>query len=81
MKKLLITYSMTRGDTEAETCIVLPFADDRAENLLRYQEESALISGPGYEKGLLATTLDRLAKLQGYHYAQMICADYLPIED
>lgn len=78
MKTLRISYLCIRGATRDAHCIVLPLTDDNARDLLTYQRESRLISGPGYDKGLLATTLDRLAKLQGYTYARMISA--LPID-
>lgn len=76
--KLLITYHMHSGYTvEDETAIVLPLTEQNAAELMAHQRRSRLISGPGYSKGLLATTLDRLAKLQGYGYAEFICAEHI----
>ncbi len=34
MKKVLITYHMTNGEEDAETCIALPMADEVAEDVL-----------------------------------------------
>ncbi|MBO7670755.1 MAG: hypothetical protein J6S60_09225 [Oscillospiraceae bacterium] len=76
MKKLIVTYHMHSGYTiEDETCVTLPMTDANAAELMTHQRRSRLISGPGYSKGLLATALDRLAKLQGYGYAEFICAE------
>ena len=33
MKKVLITYHMTNGEEDAETCIALPMADEVAEDV------------------------------------------------
>jgi hypothetical protein len=74
--KLLITCHLHSGYTiEDETAIIIPMTEANADELLKRQRRSRLISGPGYSKGLLATTLDRLAKLQGYGYAEFICAE------
>jgi hypothetical protein len=75
MKSVFISYVCIRGKTQFETCIVLPMSTENVEELLTYQQNSRLVSGPGYEKGLLSTLLDRLAKLQGFHYARMISAE------
>ena len=75
MTKLLITYHLFRGRDEDETAIVVPMTAAHAAELLERQERSRLLSGPGYRKGLLATTLDRLAKLQGYSFAEFISAE------
>lgn len=75
MTHVAITYHMLRGPYEDETAICIPMTEANAAELLEHQRRSRLLQGPGYTKGLLATTLDRLAKLQGYSYAEFICAE------
>lgn len=75
MKSVFISYVCIRGGSQFETCIILPMSAENADELVKYQRTSRLVSGPGYDKGLLATLLDRLAKLQGFHYARMISAE------
>ena len=75
MTKIRITYHIVQASMEGETCIDLPMTEEHAEELMARQEKSRLISGPHYDKGILATTLDRLAKLQGHHFARFICAE------
>ena len=75
MTKIRITYHIIQAGEEGETCIDLPMTEAHAAELLERQERSRLISGPHYDKGILATTLDRLAKLQGRHFARFICAE------
>lgn len=78
MTKLTITYHLHSGvSVEDETAIIIPMTEANADELLTRQRRSRLISGPGYSKGLLATTLDRLAKLQGYTYAEFISAEHI----
>lgn len=74
MTKLTITYHMHAGPYEDETAIVLPMADDKAREILFNQERSRFIQRET-GKGLLTSTLDRLAKLQGYSFATFICAE------
>lgn len=43
MKKVLITYHMTNGEEDAETCIALPMADEVAEDVLTWGDDSRYI--------------------------------------
>ena len=65
MTKILITYHMHAGPYEDETAIVL----------LANQDCSRYVQQKHGFRPLLLTTLDRLAKLQGYGYATFICAE------
>ena len=80
MTKLLITYHLLTKSQEDETAVVVTMTDDKALELLQHQDRSRLISGPGYRKGLLATLLDRLAKLQGYAYGQFRTAQIIKVQ-
>lgn len=76
MTTLILTCHMHSGvSVEDETAIIIPMTEANADELLTRQRRSRLLHGPGYSKGLLATTLDSLAKLQGYGYAEFICAE------
>lgn len=76
MTKVLITYHMIgRDNSEDETAIILPMTNDNAVNLIVQQDRSKLVRTSSYGRGMLATTLDRLAKLQGYAYGMFITAE------
>lgn len=75
MTKILITYHMHAGPYEDETAIVLPMTEDKAREILANQECSRYVQQNRGFRPLLLTTLDRLAKLQGYGYATFICAE------
>ena len=75
MTKLTITYHMHAGPYEDETAIVLPMTEDKAREILANQECSRYVQPNRGFRPLLLTTLDRLAKLQGYSYATFICAE------
>lgn len=47
MKKVLITYHMTNGEEDAETCIALPMADEVAEDVLTWGDDSRYIRRGG----------------------------------
>ena len=75
MKTVLITYMAVKGP-KAEPCqAVIPMTDQFADELLDRQKHSMVLGGMRYNKGLLSTTLDRLAKLQGYGYADFVSAE------
>ena len=46
MKKVLITYHMTNGEEDAETCIALPMADEVAEDVLTWPLHTARRRSP-----------------------------------
>lgn len=70
MTRVEITYRMSRGEYDgAENAIVIPMTDANADDVLLMQERSRLV-GDSRRKGTIATLLDRLAKLQGYGWAE-----------
>ncbi len=75
MTKILITYHMHAGPYEDETAIVLPMAEYKAREILTNQDRSRYVQPNCGFRPLLTTTLDRLAKLQGYSFATFICAE------
>ena len=75
MKRVWITYHMIRGEVVAKAAISLPMLDTFAEDLLEKQRKSRVLGGDRYNKGLLSTTLDRMAKLQGYAFAEFARAE------
>ena len=62
MKKVLITYHMTNGEEDAETCIALPMADEVAEDVLTWGDDSRYIR----RGGAVRQALDALARMQGF---------------
>ena len=76
MTKILVTYHMTKGPHDsAETCITLPMDERHALNLMVRQEKSGLVFGPGRQRGHLSIILNHLARLQGYSFAEFVCAE------
>ena len=67
MKKVLITYHMTNGEEDAETCIALPMADEVAEDVLTWGDDSRYIR----RGGAVRQALDALARMQGYSYTML----------
>ena len=71
MKKVLITYHMTNGEEDAETCIALPMADEVAEDVLTWGDDSRYIR----RGGAVRQALDALARMQGYSYTMFCTAE------
>lgn len=69
MKKVLITYHMTNGEEDAETCVTLPMMDEIAADVLAQGEDSCYLGiGIG---GAVWGELVRLAQMQGYHFTKV----------
>lgn len=75
VKDIRITYLAVKGPSALTCRAVIPMMDQYAEELLEKQRHSLVLGGMRYNKGLLSTTLDRLAKLQGYGYADFVSAE------
>ena len=76
MKKVCITYHMTRPGEVAETCITLPLDDAIAKDLLKNQENSAYVVAPrSHKRPSIPALLNQLATLQGYDRATFCCAE------
>mgnify|MGYP004454085413 FL=1 len=71
MKKVLIFYHMTNGEEDAETCIALPMADEVAEDVLTWGDDSRYIR----RGGAVRQALDALARMQGYSYTMFCTAE------
>lgn len=71
MKKVLITYHMTNGEEDAETCIALPMADEVAEDVLTWGDDSRHIR----RGGVIWQALNTLAEMQGYKYTLFCTAE------
>ena len=71
MKKVLITYHMTNGEEDAETCIALPMSDEAAEDVLTWGDGSRYIR----RGGAVRQALDALARMQGYSYTMFCTAE------
>lgn len=66
MKKVLITYHMTNGEEDAETCIALPMADEVAEDVLTWGDDSRYIRRGGAVRQAL-DALGKDARIQLHH--------------
>lgn len=66
MKKICITYHMSRTDEGAETCITLPMADEIANDILKKGERSEHLSM--MRNGEVYRLLRSLSAIQGYEY-------------
>lgn len=76
MKKVCITYHMTRPGEVAETCITLPLDDAIADDLLTHQESSACVQGhKRFTRLSIPALLSQLAALQDYDTADFCCAE------
>lgn len=76
MKKVCITYHMTRPGEVAETCITLPLDDAIADDLLTHQESSAYVqSHKRFTRLSIPALLSQLAALQDYDTADFCCAE------
>lgn len=76
MKKVCITYHMTRPGEVAETCITLPLDDAIADDLLTHQESSAYVQGhKRFTRLSIPALLSQLAALQDYDTADFCCAE------
>ena len=76
MKKVCITYHMTKPNEVAETCITLPLDDAIAKDLLKNQENSAYVVAPrSHKRPSIPGLLHQLAALQGYDTADFCCAE------
>ena len=73
MTKVEITYHMHRSSDSGESLIILPMTEEHADDVILLQEQSRLL-GDARHKGMLATLLDRLARLQGYSYGEFVDA-------
>lgn len=71
MKRLMITYHMTNGEEDAETCIAMPMADEVAEDVLTWGDDSRYIR----RGGAVRQALDALARMQGYSYTMFCTAE------
>ncbi len=67
MKNVCITYKMRCGDDVAETCVVLPMTDSRANSVLSLGEDSVFVSSA--HQGSVYRALAAMAVCQGYDYA------------
>lgn len=78
MKKLLITYHMFNAEEVAETCIVLPMADDIADSILMlgahsiYLEPALCGGGPC---GSVRRALEELSIMQDYYFKEFCTAE------
>ena len=84
MKKVLITYHMTNGEEDAETCIALPMADEVAEDVLTWGDVGMDVDERvffddralhGQRGGAVRQALDALARMQGYSYTMFCTAE------
>lgn len=75
MKKVCITYHMTKADEVAETCITIPMRDGVAASILTQQGESAYVRAGHYTITPIKIILNQLAELQGYSSAAFCCAE------
>ncbi len=71
MKRLMITYRMTNEYEDAETCIALPMADEVAEDVLTWGDDSRYIR----RGGVIWQALNALAEMQGYKYTLFCTAE------
>ena len=76
MKKVCITYHMTRPNEVAETCATIALDDAIADDLLTHQERSAYVQGSErFSRLSIPALLNQLAALQGYDRATFCCAE------
>ena len=75
MKRICITYHMTKANEIAETCITLPMSDDIATSVLAEQGESVYIRAYNGTLTAIKIILNQLAELQGYSSATFCCAE------
>ena len=71
MKRLMITYPMSHEDAVAETSLSLPKADEVAEDVLTWGDDSRYIR----RGGAVRQALDALARMQGYSYTMFCTAE------
>ena len=71
MKRICITYHMTRRSETAETCITLPMATDVADDILKNGERSEHLSM--MRNGEVYRILKSLSAIQGYEYEEACC--------
>ena len=76
MKKVCITYHMTKPNEVAETCATIALDDAIADDLLSHQESSAYVVAPrSHKRPSIPALLSQLAALQGYDTADFCCAE------
>ena len=75
MKRICITYHMTRKNEIAETCITLPVEEHIAEDILTNQGDSQYVRQGYFALINIKIILNNLAELQGYVDASFCCAD------
>lgn len=75
MKRICITYHMTRRNEIAETCITLPMEEHIAEDILTNQGDSQYVRQGSFTLTNIKIILNNLAELQGYVDASFCCAD------
>lgn len=78
MKRICITYHMTKEHEVAETCITLSMEDSIANDILQHQGDSRYIKANSFSLTIVKSLLVNLAALQGYGTASFCCAD--PVE-
>ena len=75
MKKVLITYHMTNGEADAETCSMpCQWPMKIAEDVLTWGDDSRYIRRGG---ALSGKRCDALARLQGYSYTMFCTAEFV----
>lgn len=87
MRYLNITYHMEKNHGTviepnieiAETCIVLPMAEDVAEDVLISGADSIHLKRLCY--GKVSAVLAALSELQGYHYSGFCCAEEVTLTE
>ncbi len=75
MKRVCITYHMSKPGEIAETCIALPMEDTVAEDLLEVGSESYYLQftkSAHSRKGLVRRILSQVSTLQGYAFEEAV---------
>lgn len=75
MKRICITYHMTKENEVAETCITIAMEDTIASDILQHQGDSRYVKAHSFSITIVKSLLANLAALQGYTTASFCCAD------
>ena len=78
MKRICITYHMTKTNEVAETCVTISVADDVADDILENQGDSQYVRQGSFSITAIKTILSNLAELQGYADAAFCMAEEDP---
>ncbi len=76
MKRICITYHMSKPGENAETCITLSMTDDIADDIL-WMGEDSIYFGTGHN-GAVRRLLENLAAIQGYNFTEAVTFEEVP---